>query len=270
MDDFKEDISSNEPDESTLPPLPTGDTGTKKVSRKEKKANAKAQKAAIKAQQAADKAQAVANQASNKAQKKAEKKAAKAQRPFYKKWWVWGLAAFIGVGAINGEKVEEPTPASEPVALVQSEASNEPEAKETKESKETESSQASSESKEIEKKDLPVSLASSEPAPSEERDSTPIEQPKPDPEVVESVPAPEPVPEPDPAPEPVVAAGWLPNLPLVNQGEAKYILNTSTYKFHSPYCSSVKQMSSGNMYPTTGTREDVLANGFVPCKRCNP
>ncbi|MCM1102510.1 MAG: DNA/RNA non-specific endonuclease [Clostridium sp.] len=51
---------------------------------------------------------------------------------------------------------------------------------------------------------------------------------------------------------------------------ADYILNTNTHKFHYPYCDSVQEMSERNKLPYSGTREEVIAMGYVPCKRCNP
>ena len=49
-----------------------------------------------------------------------------------------------------------------------------------------------------------------------------------------------------------------------------YILNTSTKKFHRPGCSSVGQMKESNKEEFTGSRDDVVARGYDPCKRCNP
>ena len=49
-----------------------------------------------------------------------------------------------------------------------------------------------------------------------------------------------------------------------------YILNTSTKKFHRPDCSSVGQMKESNKEEFTGSRDDVIARGYDPCKRCNP
>ena len=49
-----------------------------------------------------------------------------------------------------------------------------------------------------------------------------------------------------------------------------YILNTNTKKFHYPSCSSVDQMSEKNKKTYTGSRDDVIAQGYDPCKRCNP
>lgn len=49
-----------------------------------------------------------------------------------------------------------------------------------------------------------------------------------------------------------------------------YILNTNTKKFHYPSCSSVKQMKDANKETYTGSRDDVVAKGYTPCKKCNP
>ena len=49
-----------------------------------------------------------------------------------------------------------------------------------------------------------------------------------------------------------------------------YILNTNTKKFHYPGCSSVDQMKESNKQVYTGSREDIISLGYVPCKRCNP
>ena len=51
---------------------------------------------------------------------------------------------------------------------------------------------------------------------------------------------------------------------------ATYVLNTNTKKFHYPSCSSVDQMSDKNRQDYNGTRDEVIAMGYDPCKRCNP
>lgn len=50
----------------------------------------------------------------------------------------------------------------------------------------------------------------------------------------------------------------------------QYVANTNTGKFHYPSCSSVDQMKNKNRWDYTGTREDLISMGYVPCKRCNP
>ena len=49
-----------------------------------------------------------------------------------------------------------------------------------------------------------------------------------------------------------------------------YVLNTNTRKFHYPSCSSVNSMKDKNKDFYTGSRDDVIAMGYEPCKRCNP
>lgn len=49
-----------------------------------------------------------------------------------------------------------------------------------------------------------------------------------------------------------------------------YILNTNTKKFHYPDCSSVGQMSEKNKKEFVGSRDEVIAMGYDPCKNCNP
>lgn len=50
----------------------------------------------------------------------------------------------------------------------------------------------------------------------------------------------------------------------------QYILNTNTKKFHYPTCSSVNQMKEKNKKEYTGTRDEIINQGFSPCKNCNP
>ena len=50
----------------------------------------------------------------------------------------------------------------------------------------------------------------------------------------------------------------------------EYILNTNTKKFHYPSCSSVKQMKASNKKEYTGSRDDLIAQEYDPCKKCNP
>lgn len=50
----------------------------------------------------------------------------------------------------------------------------------------------------------------------------------------------------------------------------KYVLNTNTKKFHYPSCSSVTEMRSKNRRDVNVTRDEIIAQGYNPCKRCNP
>lgn len=56
----------------------------------------------------------------------------------------------------------------------------------------------------------------------------------------------------------------------VSSPSTTYICNKNTKKFHVPSCSSVDQMKESNKLTVTSTREEVIAQGYDPCKRCNP
>lgn len=49
-----------------------------------------------------------------------------------------------------------------------------------------------------------------------------------------------------------------------------YVLNTNSRKFHRPNCKSVKRMSEENKAEFNGSRSDVIAMGYDPCKNCDP
>ena len=49
-----------------------------------------------------------------------------------------------------------------------------------------------------------------------------------------------------------------------------YVLNKNTKKFHRPDCSSVKDMKEKNKEYSNESRDDIIAKGYSPCKRCNP
>lgn len=52
--------------------------------------------------------------------------------------------------------------------------------------------------------------------------------------------------------------------------ESSYVLNTNIKKFHSPSCSSLNQMNENNKEEFTGTRDELIQQGYESCKRCNP
>lgn len=58
--------------------------------------------------------------------------------------------------------------------------------------------------------------------------------------------------------------------PPAQNVESTYILNVNTKKFHYPSCSSVEQMSDKNKQTYTGSRDDLISQGYDPCKKCNP
>ena len=97
--------------------------------------------------------------------------------------------------------------------------------------------------------------------------------PSPSPYVVEAPsPSPTAAPTPTPTPTPVPTSTPEPSVqPVAQDIELNdYILNTNTGKFHKPSCSSVDQMKESNKQAYTGLREDVIAQGYSPCGRCNP
>ena len=49
-----------------------------------------------------------------------------------------------------------------------------------------------------------------------------------------------------------------------------YVVNTNTKKFHEPSCSSVSDMKESNKWYFNGTREELIQQGYEPCKRCKP
>lgn len=48
-----------------------------------------------------------------------------------------------------------------------------------------------------------------------------------------------------------------------------YVLNTNTKKIHYPSCDSVEKIKPKN-YATTDDYNSAIAQGYVPCKKCNP
>lgn len=49
-----------------------------------------------------------------------------------------------------------------------------------------------------------------------------------------------------------------------------YVLNTNTHKFHVPSCSSVETIKKKNRKDVNESREQIISEGYAPCKRCNP
>ena len=56
----------------------------------------------------------------------------------------------------------------------------------------------------------------------------------------------------------------------VNTDETTYVLNKNTKKFHYADCASAKSIKDKNRTTYTGSRDEVIANGYQPCKKCNP
>lgn len=53
-------------------------------------------------------------------------------------------------------------------------------------------------------------------------------------------------------------------------GAVSYVLNTNSKKFHDPGCSNAASISEGNRQDFTGSREELLAQGYAPCGQCKP
>lgn len=49
-----------------------------------------------------------------------------------------------------------------------------------------------------------------------------------------------------------------------------YILNTSSKKFHNPDCSGAATIKEQNKQTYTGSRDDLIAEGYSPCGTCKP
>lgn len=49
-----------------------------------------------------------------------------------------------------------------------------------------------------------------------------------------------------------------------------YVLNTNSHKFHLPGCPSVDTISPKNRKDVNESREQIIREGYAPCKRCNP
>ena len=51
---------------------------------------------------------------------------------------------------------------------------------------------------------------------------------------------------------------------------ASYILNTNSKKFHDPGCANAASISQGNRQDFTGSRQELLDQGYAPCGQCKP
>ena len=52
--------------------------------------------------------------------------------------------------------------------------------------------------------------------------------------------------------------------------QSTYVLNKNSKKFHYASCSSVSDMAEHNKIYSSDDRSDIIGQGYVPCKRCNP
>jgi len=73
-----------------------------------------------------------------------------------------------------------------------------------------------------------------------------------------------------PAPETTVPEESTPAVEETAPVGMDYVINTNTGKFHYPGCSSVKQMKESNKSFYTGSRDDLVSQGYSPCGNCHP
>ena len=63
---------------------------------------------------------------------------------------------------------------------------------------------------------------------------------------------------------------WLEGTNAETSEDGSYILNTNSMKFHKPDCSGVANMSERNKEEYTGSRTNLIEQGYSPCGICNP
>ena len=104
-----------------------------------------------------------------------------------------------------------------------------------------------------------------------ESPTAPTPQPTPKPT---SQPTPEPTPQPTPEPTPNKDDGSSQennDVPSPDRSSVRdYVINTNTKKFHYPSCNSVEDIKPENRWDYSGTREEIIEMGYVPCKKCKP
>jgi len=83
------------------------------------------------------------------------------------------------------------------------------------------------------------------------------------PAVAAQVPTPAPTPALTPAPAPAPT-------PTPTPVTETYVLNTSTKKFHKPSCGSVNTIKESNKGTYTGSKDDLIKQGYSPCGNCHP
>lgn len=52
--------------------------------------------------------------------------------------------------------------------------------------------------------------------------------------------------------------------------EQEYVINENTGKFHVPDCSGAERIKEENRREFTGTREELIGEGYEPCGNCKP
>ena len=180
------------------------------------------------------------------------------RKPAYRWAWLWAVVIFFGTffmtpGVITGtDNATADLSRSVPAAAVTEE---EPEPAE----------EADGFGQEPAEEPVPVEEPEPEPEPEPQPEPEPAPAPEPEPA---PQPEPESAPEPEPAPEPVPVAE--PEPVAAEPASVNYVGNKNTGKFHCPSCSSVSDMKESNKLYWTGSRDELIAQGYVPCARCHP
>ena len=52
--------------------------------------------------------------------------------------------------------------------------------------------------------------------------------------------------------------------------EYTYIVNNNTMRFHYEWCNSAEQIAEKNKGEITGTRDELIEQGYKPCGVCHP
>lgn len=86
------------------------------------------------------------------------------------------------------------------------------------------------------------------------------------------VPSAAPTPETTPTPtaSPVPTETTAPAPAQATEDACTYVLNTNTRRFHDPTCASVGAMKEKNRRDFTGSREELIEQGYIPCGNCKP
>lgn len=61
-----------------------------------------------------------------------------------------------------------------------------------------------------------------------------------------------------------------PDMTAPPSGGTDYVLNVNSMKFHDPDCEWAQKISDRNRADYTGSREDLIEQGYTPCGGCNP
>ena len=59
---------------------------------------------------------------------------------------------------------------------------------------------------------------------------------------------------------------------MLNAGQIRQqvLSYSSSFKFHVPSCSSADDIKAKNRKDVDWSRDKVISEGYVPCKRCDP